>query len=192
MVRSSVPEPSPVQRAQVESAVRTVCDEVSERLPGPWQASVRLAAGARSDDVRDALDTAVVRTDLGIERTPLWWRAGSVVQWALAVAAAVGLLWLVLLGVNGWLRLPDPPTPSWLGVPVPTLLLAGGVVLGLLLALAGRLAARGGAVVRRRRAEARLRSGIETVARDLVVEPVEAELARHARARDALSRAATG
>jgi len=192
MVRSSVPEPSPVQQAQVESAVRAVCDEVSERLPGPWQDAVRQVAGARTDDVRDALDTAVVRTDLGIDRTPLWWRAGSVVQWALAAAAAVGLVWLVLLGVNSWLRLPDPPTPSVLGLPVPTLLLVGGVVLGLLLALVGRLGARGGAAVRRRRAEARLRSGIETVAAELVVEPVEAELARHARARDALSRAATG
>src|SRR6185436_19249512 len=122
MVRSSVPEPNPVQRAQVESAVRVACDEAAGQLPLAWQAVVRQAAGARTDDVRDALDAAVVRTDLGIDRTPLWWRAGSAVQWVLAAAAAVGLVWLVLLGVNGWLRLPDPPTPTWLGLPVPTLL----------------------------------------------------------------------
>jgi hypothetical protein len=192
MVRSSIPEPSPVQRAQVDSAVRTVCDEVSQGLPPIWKAAVRRAAGQHTGDVRDALDRAVVGTDLGVDRTPLWWRAASVLQWLFAGLALVGAGWLLLLAVNGYLRLPDPGTPSWLGLPVPTTLLVGGVLLGLLLAVVGRAVARGGAVARRRRAEARLRSGIELVARELVVEPVEAELTRHARARDALARAAAG
>ncbi len=158
----------------------------------PWQAAVRRAAGQRTGDVRDALDAAVVATDLGVDRTPLWWRAGEAAQWALTAAAAVGVVWLLLLAVGGALRLPDPPTPSWLGLPVPTLLLLGGVLLGLGLAFLGRVSARGGAAVRRRRAESRLRAAIETVARELVVGPVETELARHARARDALSRTAAG
>jgi hypothetical protein len=63
-------------------------------------------------------------------------------------------------------------------------------VIGLLLAFLGRLLARGGALARRRRAESRLRSAIEVVADRLVIEPVQAELDRHARARDALTRAA--
>jgi hypothetical protein len=49
--------------------------------------------------------------------------------------------------------------------------------------------ARAGAVLRRDRAQSRLRSGIESVAERLVIAPVETELARHERARDALSRA---
>jgi hypothetical protein len=44
--------------------------------------------------------------------------------------------------------------------------------------------------LRRKRAESRLRAGIESVADRLVIAPVEAELQRHERARDALSRAA--
>jgi GTP-binding protein EngB required for normal cell division len=192
MLRSSVPEPSPVQRAQVEHAVRRVCDEVSGGLPPRWQQSVRTAAGAHTADVRDALDRAVVGTALGVDRTPLWWRGASVLQWLLVATALVGAGWLVLLALGGYLQLPQPSTPRWRGLPVPTLLLVGAVLLGLLLAAIGRAAARAAAVARRRRAESRLRSGIESVAREMVIEPVEAELARHARARDALARAAGG
>jgi GTP-binding protein EngB required for normal cell division len=190
MVRSSVPEPTRVQQAQVESAVRRVCDGAAADLPVPWQQSVRLAAGVQSHDLRDALDQAVVATDLGVDRTPLWWRAASVVQWLLVAAALVGAGWLLLLAFGGYLRLPDPATPTVWGIAVPTLFLIGGVAAGLLLALLGRAVARGGALMRRRRAESRLRAAIEEVADRLVIAPVETELTRHGRARDALSRAA--
>ncbi|MGZ4608666.1 MAG: GTPase, partial [Actinomycetes bacterium] len=190
MVRSSVPAPTRVQQAQVESAVRRVCDGAAADLPPFWQQSVRRAAGAQSHDVRDALDKAVVGTDLGVDRTPLWWRAVSALQWLLVAAALVGGVWLLALAFGSYLQLPDPPTPDVAGIAVPTLLLVGGVVLGLLLSFLARAAARGSAVSRRKRAESRLRAGIEQVTDELVIAPVEAELARHDRAREALSRAA--
>jgi hypothetical protein len=96
------------------------------------------------------------------------------------------------LAFGSYLRLPDPPTPDVAGVAVPTLLLVGGVLLGLLIGAVGRLLVRAGAVARRRRAEARLRSAIEQVADDRMLRPVAAELERHARARTALDRARTG
>jgi GTP-binding protein EngB required for normal cell division len=192
MVRSSVPEPTPVQRAQVDTALRQVCDTAAAGLPAAWQRSVREAAHGRSGDVRDALDRAVVGTDLGTDRTPVWWRLAGAAQWLLVLAAVVGAGWLLLLGVGSYLRLPDPPTPDVGGFAVPTLLLLGGVALGLLLALVGRAVANGSAVVRRKRAESRLRSAIEKVADELMLAPLESEVARHHRARDALERARTG
>jgi hypothetical protein len=192
LVRSSVPEPTPVQRAQVDTALRHACDAISADLPRPWQRAVRTAASGRDSDVRDRLDQAVVGTDLGVDRVPVWWRLGAGLQVALALAALVGGVWLLLLSFGSYLRLPDPPTPDVAGIAVPTLLLVGGVLLGLLLAFVGRLLARGSAVVRRRRAESRLRAAIEQVADELMLGPVEAELARHARARLALDRARTG
>ncbi len=192
MVRSSVPEPTPVQRAQVDTALRQACDAVSSDLPPAWQRAVRGAADGRSADVRDRLDQAVVSTDLGIDRVPLWWRAGGALQWLLTAAAVVGGLWLLALAFGSYLRLPDPPTPDVAGFALPSLLFVGGVLLGLVLSLAGRLLVRGGAVARRKRAESRLRAGIEKVADELMLEPVAAELDRHARARVALDRARTG
>jgi GTP-binding protein EngB required for normal cell division len=192
MVRSSVPEATPVQRAQVDTALRQVCDRAAEGLPDVWKRSVRRAAEGRSGDVRDALDQAVVSTDLGVDREPLWWKAAGALQWLLVAAAVVGAGWLLLLGVGGYLRLPDPPTPDVAGVPVPSVLLLGGVLLGLLLALVGRTVAGAGAIARRRRAVWRLRSAIEEVATSLMLRPVEEELDRHRRAREALDRARTG
>jgi len=192
MVRSSVPEPSPVQRAQVDSALRDVCDRAANGLPDCWQESVRRAARGQSEDVRDALDAAVVGTDLGVDRVPLWWRAAGLVQWLLVAAALIGAGWLLLLAFGSYLRLPEPPTPDVSGIAVPTLLLVGGVVLGLLLASVGRLVANAGARARRRQAQARLSSAIEKVATTLMLAPVQEELERHQRARQALDRARTG
>jgi GTP-binding protein EngB required for normal cell division len=192
MVRSSVPEATPVQKAQVETAVRRVVEAAGEGLPPVWQDAVRRAAGQSSGSLRDELDAAVVRIDLKADRTPLWWRLAGAAQWLLVAAALTGAGWLALLGFGSYLRLPDPPTPEWRGLAVPTLLLVGGVVLGLLLASVGRLVAAAGAVRRRRRAETRLRAAIADVADREVLAPVEAELARHDVARDAVDRARSG
>jgi hypothetical protein len=189
MVRSSVPEPTPVQQAQVESAVRRLCDGAAGDLPVPWQQAVRRAAGAQSESLRDALDVAVVGTDLGADRTPLWWRVGSSGQWLVTVAAVIGAIWLLLLALGSYLRPSDPSTPSWHGVALPMALLVGGLLLGVLLGFLGRSVGAGDAVLRRRGAESRLRSGVEAVADRLVIAPVTAELERHERARGALSRA---
>ena len=123
---------------------------------------------------------------------PLWWRAVGAAQWALFAAAVVGLGWLTLLGVGGYLRLPELPTPQLGPLPVPTLLLVGGLLAGWLLAMVSRAMASGGAVARRLRAQARLRKAIEQVADELMLAPVAEELERHREARDALERAGTG
>jgi hypothetical protein len=74
-------------------------------------------------------------------------------------------------------------------VSLPVALLVAGVLLGGVIGLFGRPIGRAEALLRRERAESRLRAGVESVADRLVIGPVEAELQRHERARDALSRA---
>ena len=174
----------------MESAVRRVCDGASRDLPKRWQKSVRRAAGASGGSVRDALDEAVVGTDLDVDRTPLLWRVGALVQWLVTFAAVAGALWLLVVAVGSNVGVPDASAPSWQGVSLPTVLLVGGLVLGAVIAVLGRSVGRTEAVLRRDRAESRLRAGVESVADRLVIGPVQAELQRHESARDALSRAA--
>ena len=188
LVRSSVPEPTPAQQAQVESAVRRVCDGASRDLPRRWQKSVRRAAGASGGDVRGALDEAVIGTDLDVDRTPARWRIGSLVQWLVTLTAVVGAGWLLVLAFGSQVGLPDTSAPSWHGVSLPSVLLVGGVLVGGVIAVLGLSVGRAEAVVRREHAESRLWAGVESVADRMVIEPVEAELQRHERARDALSR----
>ena len=199
LARSSLPSATPVQRSRVETAVRGLADDASSGLPAPWVQSVRRAARARGDDLPDALDRAVVGTDLGVQRRPLWWRAIGVVQLVLAVAVAVGALWLLARGVVAWLGLPalpvvllDPdqdPGFGWPSVPLPTLLVVGGLLLSVLVAGLSRVVARAGARRRRRRVEAALRERIAVVVDDLVLAPVAAELETYQRARAAADRA---
>lgn len=184
--RHSVPEPTPVQRAQVDTAVRALATEVGQDMAAPWQQAIRRASVARLPDIDDGLDRAVSGTDLGAARVPLWWRLARALQLMLLLATVGGAVWLGFLAVLGWLQLPVPQVPEEQGVPWPTLLLLGGVAGGLLLGLLGRVVNRWVARSRARGASRRLRAAIEEVVDELVVAPVEVELAAYDDLRAAL------
>jgi hypothetical protein len=125
------------------------------------------------------LDRAVAGTPLP-DRRPRWWAVFGVLQRVLAVVAAVGALWLVGLAALGWLQLSDAvPTPDLEGFPVPTVLLLGGLLLGLLLGGVTRWANGIGARRRGRVAARRLRDRVSGVAEDGILAPVAAELDAH-------------
>jgi hypothetical protein len=178
-----------VQQARVDMAVRGVADDVSADLSRPWAGAVRRASVSRLPDLNDALDKAVTGTDLGVGRTPLWWGMVRVLQWVLLLTALVGALWLGALMVMGYLQLPEPETPDYYGLPLPTVLLVGGVVLGIVLALLSRMLAGLSARMRARAADRRLREKISEVTERLVIEPIEAEVAAYRSTRDGLARA---
>lgn len=146
------------------------------------------AASPDAADLADGLDQAVLATPLR-RRAPLWWSALGVLQLVLAVAVVVGAVWLLALGVVGWLRLPEIPTPTVGRIPVPTLLLVFGVVLGMLVALLARGMARIGGRRRAGSVEDDLRGSIGEVADRYVVAPVEGVLERHSQVRTELARA---
>ncbi|MGP3959272.1 YfjP family GTPase [Nonomuraea sp. 3N208] len=187
--RTSVPAASAMQRAQAETAIRDVGEAAAEGLLGPWAAAVRQAARSRSEDLADAVDRAVATTSVVATRRPKWWRAVNVLQWLVFGGMAAGALWLGVLFGMDYLRLPQPPLPTAGAVPWPTVLLAGGALAGVLIAVLSRLAAWAGGRRRARRTARALRAAIGEVAKEHVLDPVEAELDRYARFTDALNRA---
>ena len=187
--RSSLPPASPAARSAVELATRRVGDEAAQGLPPRWAEAVTDAATPPGPDLADTLDQAIVGTSLRM-RVPMWWRVFGALQLVLAAAAGAGLLWLVVLSVLGWFRLPEPDTPTWGPLPVPFLLLVGGLVIGVLLSLLARVLARTGARRRGARVHRQLLESIGTVARQRIIGPVRAVLDRHRAAREALDRAA--
>jgi hypothetical protein len=187
--RTSVPQATLVQRARVDTAVRAVADDVSTGLTRPWAGAIRAASVARLPDLGDRLDAALARTELGVEKLPWWAGLVRVLQWLLILSAMVGAVWLGALFAMAYLRVPEPPTPDWNGLPVPTLLLVGGIVLGVALALLSRMLVGITARRRARAADRRLREAIRAVSQELVVEPIEAELAAYSRVRAGLTTA---
>jgi GTP-binding protein EngB required for normal cell division len=187
--RTSVPQPTQVQRARVDTEVRALVDEVSAELSRPWTDAVRSASVSRLDDLGDRLDGALAATDLGVARIPGWAGLVQAMQWLLILTALVGAGWLAALAGMGYLQLPEPETPSYRGFPVPTLLLVGGVAAGLVLALVCRVLVGMTARRRARSADRRLREAIRGVSKELVVGPVEAELEAYATVRAGLAQA---
>ena len=187
--RSSLPPATPAARSAVELATRALGDRVGEQLPQRWSQSVADAATPPGDDLGDALDVAVTRTPLRT-RKPLWWAFFNLLQWLLALAVVLGLLWLAVLAGMAWLRLPEPGTPRVGILPVPTLMLLGGLVLGLAFSALARPLARIGARRRRAVIARRLRDSVGVVARGLIVAPVQSVLDRHRTTRERLDAAA--
>jgi GTP-binding protein EngB required for normal cell division len=187
--RTSLPATSGVQKARVDTGVRTLADEAAEGLTRGWADEIKQAARSSEDALPDRVDRAIATTDLDLAQHRRWWQLVRVLQWLLVATVIVGLGWLGLAFLLAYLQLPPLPKVTWWGLPAPTVLAVGGVLAGLLLAGLARIFVEIGA--RRRTAKARqsLRAAIARVTGELVIAPVKAEQDRYEKARLALERA---
>ncbi|MEU4410525.1 GTPase [Streptosporangium sp. NPDC023963] len=177
--RTSIPVATVVQRSRMDTAIREAAGAASAGLPAPWAAAVRQAARSRGDELEDGLDRAVATTSLGVSKRPLWWRLAGLAQWLALATVLAGGIWLLALVALDYLRLPQLYMPTAGELPWPTTLLIGGVLLGLLIALLSRVAAWLGGRRRARKAAKALRSSVDKVGRELVLDPMEEELTRY-------------
>ncbi|KGN34784.1 ABC transporter [Knoellia sinensis KCTC 19936] len=187
--RSSLPPPTPAARAAVDLATRRLADKAGAALPTPWGDAIDSAAAPPGHAMADALDQAVIGTSLR-SRTPVWWHVIGIVQLQIALVAVAGLAWVLILMLLGWLQFPSIETPMLGPLPWPFVLLAGGVVAGLLLALISRFLAGIGARRRAAVIQGRLHDSISTVADERILAPVTEVLDRHRATREHLEAAA--
>lgn len=189
VARSSLPAATPVQRARMDTAVRTITNKAAEGLSRPWADSVRSAIRRREESLGDELDQAVARTDLGASNNPGWWGGARFVQWLLFLVALGGGLWLAAAVVVGYVQ-PEPlPLPEWNRIPYALIMLVGGAALGIGVSFACRLFASSGAARRARLVAKALRTELEKVADSHVVAPARAELDAYTRCRDSIATA---
>ncbi|MBB3086349.1 GTPase [Geodermatophilus sabuli] len=190
VARTSLPAAGAVQRAAVTGAVRQARAAAGEGLPQAWRDELRRTVEVSEERLADELDRAVAGTDLGPQRTPLWQRGVGGLQWLLMLVALAGALWLLALVALGLLQLDDVvPLPRVEGLPLPTLLLVGGLLAGALLALVARPFVRARARHRARRARLRLEAAVDVVAQQEVLAPMAEVREDHARFCAAVTRA---
>jgi GTP-binding protein EngB required for normal cell division len=186
---TSLPTATPVQRAQVGGATRTLASVAAGDLPPRWATLVRDAAIRHEEDLGDRLDRALASADLRMN-PPRWWLGARAAQSLLALVALAGAVWLLVLVGLGMLRLDDVlPEPDVAGIPLPTFLLFAGLAAGVLLALLTRLVNGAGARRRARRASRALNERVAEVANELVIAPVDDEIDARERLCAALARA---
>ncbi len=176
--RTSLPAPTGAQRARAEAAIRNVADQASSGMADPWPTIIRSAATPHDGILDDQLDQAVAGA-IRHNRTgsPRWWSVVGALQFALAIAAVVGALWLMALAGAAWLQLPTIPTPSIKSIPIPTGLLVFGALAGWIIALLSRWLAGIGAKRAARKAHKQAADAVDEVAKELVISPIEVELA---------------
>ena len=189
--RTSLPPAGAPERARTDAAVRDFADAASDGAPGPWLAVIRGAAREGRDQLPDALDQAVASTDLKAGSRGWWWTPFNIVQWLALLTALGGFAWLGVLAALAYLQFPVPEVPRVQGWPVPTVMVAGGALLGIALAILAKLITGAAARSRGAAARKRLKASVAAVAEAMVVEPVELELSRLASFNRAL-RAAAG
>ncbi|HEU5143568.1 MAG TPA: GTPase [Dermatophilaceae bacterium] len=186
--RSSIPAPSASTRSAVDLATREFVRDAAEGLPLRWAQTVEEAVTREEGSLADALDQAVMHTPLRARR-PVWWFVLNVLQWALGLTAITGLVWLVVLYVLGFLQLPAPETPRVGILPLPLVMLVGGLVLGLVLGLLARWWSKAGARRRKVLIARRLRTSVAEVTDARVLAPIAEVLGRHAQTRRHLDEA---
>lgn len=191
--RSSLPARGSVADAQLRTGLRTLSNQLGEGMPAPWQQAVHDAVHTNTELLPDTLDRAIVTADLGTERTPVWWQLLRGLQWLLIAAVAVGLLWLTANLVLGYFGLPPLPgvplvMPNGIEVPLPTVLVFGGLLVGLVLSVGSRIFVGLGARSAQRRARGVLRRRIAHVAERDVLAPAQEELDRYTRAGELVAR----
>ncbi|QQS00240.1 MAG: 50S ribosome-binding GTPase [Austwickia sp.] len=185
--RSSLPQPTPAARAAVDLTTRKLGARAGRGLPSGWARAVEDAATPDDRAMADALDRAVLATPLR-DRNPLWWAAVGFLQLLLALVTIAGLGWLLVLAGFAFLKMPSVDVPTLWSLPVPTVMLVGGILGGLLLALLAKPLISMGAARRRSRVAAALREQVRAVAAEHLIAPVRDVLDRHRRTREALTR----
>lgn len=180
LVASSLPPLSAAQKAGMANAVRQYSKQMANRIDEPWKRSMKEAALSREAELPELLERDMMRIDYGLSRTRAPWVIFNALQWIALLSALAGVAWLTLISGMAYLQiqLPPAPTPEGSPVPLPTLLLLLGILLGIASAGVGRLLTAMGSRYYARKLRGRLQTGVEKAVQTCVVAPVQQEAKR--------------
>lgn len=185
LTSGTLPAPTPSQKARVDLALRGVADGLGSGLPPRWANAVRAAARSGGQDLSAPLDAAVAAVDLRLS-PPSWWRPLELAQLLVAALTVFGFGWLTGIGMVDWVRVTHSSPPFLGPLPLPTVLFAGGLVLGAVLAVTARWMVTTAARQRREVVSGQVHEAVAALATHRVLAPVAAVLDDHRTARQSL------
>ena len=186
---TSLPPLSGANAAALSLAIRDYKAALGRGLPDAWQQSIQRAGADAQEVLPLLLDQAVGQTDFKV-RSSWWWTAVRGLQVFAFLFALVGLGWYVAAWISAAFGLPLVTITKFEGWPVPGILLAFGVLLGLILGAV--FAAIGSTVAKRRErmAQKALTQNVSAVMQREVVDPTRAVLAHIDELQQAIAEAA--
>ncbi len=186
----TVQTPGTTAAAELTTGVRRVADRIGQNRPAIWNKRIHRVARASTEGLAPELDEAIASTDLGMSRSPQWWGWMNAMQWSGWAVALVGLVWILGVRAAGQFLLVDWQVPVWRGLPVPTWMIAGGVMVTVLVVAIGAGATAFGWRRRRREVRSSLDAAVREVLEQRLVAPLVAEDRRQRDIIDALTLAA--
>jgi len=176
------------QQSEVDNAITAFADSVGGSIPAPWSGSVRAAARSNAALVPAALADGVRAVAAeGSPSPPAWWRLVALLQWLLAVVAAVAVVTAVVIAIvrlTGHHQgvISDASLIPWLLALAVALL-----VLGFLTAVGCKNMTLAAAEQERETAESAMRSRVSDVSKNLVLTPTGQEITQYERFRRELA-----
>jgi hypothetical protein len=183
-LKSMATGPSGAQQADIDNALTKLADEVGAPLPKPWSQTTRSAARSKAEEIPAAIGAAMGESIPEENKIAPWWRLVGALQGLLLGCVIVGLVWaavVLALGVfhavsNAPRLFGDASLLPWI-----IIMIAAFLLLGWLTAAGCMNMVRSAAGRERARALEAMRARIGMVAREMVLIPVEQELAEYRR-----------
>ena len=185
-VKSMASGPSDAQQPEIDHALTTLADQIGPPLPKPWSQTTRVAVRSRADQIPAALGTAMTESLPVQNKFAPSWRLIGGLQGLLLGGVAVSVAWILALlifgvfgaGSNVPRLFSDASLLPWIFV-----LLGSFLLLGWLTAVGSRNVVRAAAEQESERVQETMRARIGNVARQMVITPLEQELAEYERFR---------
>lgn len=185
----SLPPAGPAATGNLRNTAHVYALTACSGLPGDLAAQAVLRSDERAENLAAPLELAVSAVDYGAWMRPAWWAVANLLQWVTALTALIGGLWLVAIHVlEDYLLLISIDVPRWGKVPWPTILLLGGLLIGLALAGLGLFLARVQAGHHGKQVAHRLRRATDEVVDTELVKPLRTETCRWAQLAQILNR----
>jgi GTP-binding protein EngB required for normal cell division len=186
-VKSMASGPSDAQQPEIDHALTRLADEIGPALPKPWSQTTRVAVRSRADQIPAALGAAMTESLPDENKIASSWRLIGGLQGLLLGGVVVSVAWILALlifgvfgaGSNVPRLFSDASLLPWIVV-----LLGSFLLLGWLTAVGSRNVVRAAAGQESERVQETMRARIGDVAREMVITPLEQELAEYERFRD--------
>lgn len=170
---------APALESAARGAIRRYSEDAAANLPRQWRDQVVAQSEGSAGQLVDVADNLFAGLGEELARRPKWWSGALALQWICALAAVVGLGWLAAYWVADWFKMRLPEPPYWGPIAVPTVLVAGGLLLGWLLAALARLLLKAGARRLSNSAARTLADGITQIAEIGIIDPLEENLGQY-------------